>query len=129
MYHFLLHYPTGDMQISYKLSFSYPNNSIIQIFLKTEKYKGGWITKGLLYFGWYQFGASRRFAKFTKLFTPHKTFLLYGIALYAVVAVFKKPSLETRIATIYINILLNMQVNGYTYMHVYHTSHSWHVYI
>ena len=25
-YYFLLHYPTRDMQIGYKLTFSYPNN-------------------------------------------------------------------------------------------------------
>ena len=37
------------MQISYILAFSYPNNSVIQTFLKIEKYKGGWIVKGLLY--------------------------------------------------------------------------------
>ena len=49
VYHFLLHYPTRDMQISYKLAFSYPNNSVIRTFLKIEKYKGGWITEGLLY--------------------------------------------------------------------------------
>ena len=49
MYHFLLHYPTEDMQISYKLSFSYLNNSVIRTFLKIERYKGRWITEGLLY--------------------------------------------------------------------------------
>ena len=48
VYYFLIHYPTRDMQISYKQAFGYPNNSIIQTFLKIEKYKGGWITEGLL---------------------------------------------------------------------------------
>ena len=37
------------MQISYKLAFSYLNNSVIRTFLKIEKYKGGWIIEGLLY--------------------------------------------------------------------------------
>ena len=43
-----LKHGTRDMQISYKLAFSYPNNSVIPTFLKIEKYKGGWITEGLL---------------------------------------------------------------------------------
>ena len=37
MYYFLLHYPTRDTQISYKLAFSYPNNfSYLNIFKNQE---------------------------------------------------------------------------------------------
>ena len=45
--YFLQHYPTRDMQISYKLTISYPNNFIIRMFWKIGRCKGVRITKGL----------------------------------------------------------------------------------